>query len=104
MMSVPNLPLLSKLSPTSQEITGLERWTSVKVSHFYWSMATCNCNAEELVERFKSIMHYIVHKHHFPFKDFTGSVHKRSAQKMKIEIKSGWLWNHFPMKSLKQKI
>ena len=85
-MSVPNLPLSSKLSSPSQGITGLDRWTSVNVKHFYWSKATCNCNAEELVERFKSIMQYIVHKHHFPFKDFTGSVHKRSAQKMKTEI------------------
>ena len=32
-------------------------------------------------------MHHTVHKHQLSFKDFTRSVHKKSAQKTKIKIK-----------------
>ena len=57
------------------EFRGLGHWTAAIVNHLYWSIATCNCNGEEFVERFKSIVHHTVNKHHFPHHIF----HKKCA-------------------------
>ena len=52
------------------ELRGFGRWTAAIVNPLYWSIATCNSNGEELVERFKSIVYHTVNKHHLPHQRF----------------------------------
>lgn len=47
------------------ELKILARWAPAVVNHLYWSICTCHGNGEELVERFMSLKHHIVNKHHF---------------------------------------
>ena len=50
-------------------LTGFEvlnHWIPAIVNHLYWSIATCNENVEELVERFLSVIHHVCNRHKFP--------------------------------------
>ena len=40
------------------------------MNHLYWSIFTCGGKGKELVERFTSLQHHVVNKHHFPHNFF----------------------------------
>ena len=48
------------------ELKILARWAPAIVNHLYWPIFTCGGNGKELVERFTSLQHHVVNKHHFP--------------------------------------
>ena len=40
------------------------------MNHLYWPIFTCGGKGKELVERFTSLQHHVVNKHHFPHNFF----------------------------------
>jgi len=41
-------------------------WVESTSNHFWWSLSTCGGNPNSLIERFQSIVHHVVNKHHWP--------------------------------------
>jgi len=44
----------------------IAEWVESTSNHFWWSLSTCEGNPKSLVERFQSIVHHVVNKHHWP--------------------------------------
>ena len=41
-------------------------WVESVSNHFWWSLSRSKTNSAELVERFLSIVHHVINKHHWP--------------------------------------
>lgn len=55
-------------------------WVESLVNHFWWSVST-STDALDLVERFTSIVHHVVNKHHWPgYNSFKKCDHERLAK------------------------
>lgn len=54
-------------------------WVESTSNHFWWSLASCSGNPDDLVERFQSIIFHVINKHHWP-----GAVHFKQCAHEKI--------------------